>query len=101
MRLFVKPTVVSDIDSLSIFRVPKRWFADCQLEVIFNSVAVKVSSYSSIQNYLLLLYSTTDAIRFSDFADVKRRIRLIGDAKTGKYCLPLAAIILPLVWTVG
>jgi len=80
MRLFVKLTVVSDIDSLFIFRFPKRRFADCQPEVILNSVAVKVSSYSSILNYLLLLYSTTDALRFGDFADVERRIRLIGDA---------------------
>jgi len=101
MRLFVKLTVVSDIDALSILRVPKRWFADCQSEVISNSVAVKASSYSSILNYLLFLYSTTDALRFGDIADVTRRIRLTVDAKTGKYRLSLGTLILPLAWTVG
>ena len=78
MRHFVQLSVTSDIDSLSIFRVPKRWFVGCQPEVILNSVAVKASSYSSMLNYVLLLDAATDALRFGNFADVKRRIRLIG-----------------------
>ena len=73
MRQFVQLTVTSDINSLSIFRVPKRRFADCQPELMLNSVAVKTSSYLSILNYLLFLYSTTDALRFGDFADVKKK----------------------------
>jgi hypothetical protein len=80
MRHFVQLTVISDIDSFSIFRVPKRWFAGCQPEVILNPVAVKASSYSSMLNYMLLSDSATGALRFGDFADVKRRIRLMGDA---------------------